>query len=170
MRNLYLLILPVLLSSFSCSIKTDVAENELPVISSPDSLSLQASIIKETDRLTIREWIHRICETESPDPKVIAYNFGLIQIDNGYSLYLIGSKEYDVDNSEWAFNIDFEPRMKYYPLADTIYSKLSFDKVQTKINNELKEFTASVNFRNSFFANAKAITTGLADGNLVRIK
>lgn len=170
MKNLYLLVLPVLLSSFSCSIDSDVVANDLPVVSSPDSLSLQASIIQETDQLTLREWIGRICETERPDSSVIAYNFGLIQIDNGYSLYLIGSKEYDVNNSDWAFSIDFEPRMKYYPLADSNYSKLSWDKVQVKINEELKDFTASVTFKNSFFAKAKAITTGFDDGDLVRIK
>lgn len=170
MKNLYLLMLLALLSAFSCSINTDVAANDLPVITQHDSLSLQASITQETDRLTLREWISRICETERPDPSVIAYNFGLIQIDNGYSLYLIGSKEYDVNNSDWAFSIDFEPRMKYYPLTDTNYSKLSWDKVQGKVNEELKDFTASVTFKNSFFANAKAITTGFDDGDLVRIK
>jgi hypothetical protein len=39
-----------------------------------------------------------------------------------------------------------------------------------EIEAQLKYFLGTVRFKNSFFAKARAITTGFDDGDLVRIK
>lgn len=120
--------------------------------------------------MTLNEWLFRICETEKPDKSVIAFNFGLFETENGYTIYLIGSKEYDKDNPDWATNSDFEPSLKYYPLPPSEYRNLKFEEVLDKIKSKLKDFTKTEKFKNSFFAKAKAITVGFDEGDLEMIK
>jgi hypothetical protein len=49
------------------------------------------------------------------------------------------------------------------------FKKLSWQQVLDQIESELKTFSKSAKFRNSFFSKAQAVTTGFDDGDLVRI-
>lgn len=120
--------------------------------------------------MTLQEWLSKICETEKPDKSVIAYNFGLFETENGYTIYLTGSKEYDEDDEDWVLNDDFKPSLNYYPLPAGEYKSLKWEQVLEKIRVQLKDFTKTNDFKNSFFSKAKAITTGFDDGDLVKIK
>ena len=120
--------------------------------------------------MTIQEWLFHLCDVEHPGKSIIAYNFGIFETENGYTIYLIGSKEFDKDDSDWAANNDFVPKSKYYPLPEKEYKGLKWEKVLDKVKVHLEDFTKTGKFKNSFFAKAKAITTGFDDGDLVRIK
>lgn len=120
--------------------------------------------------MTLQEWLVRICDTERPDKSIIAYNFGLFETENGYTIYLTGSKEYDKNDSDWAINDDFQPSLPNYPLPSKDYKNLKWKQVLDKVKSQLNDFTKTDNFKNSFFAKATAITAGFDDGDLVRIK
>lgn len=120
--------------------------------------------------MTLQEWLFRICVTEKPEKSIIAYNFGLFETENGYTIYLTGSKEYDKNDSDWATNNDFEPSITNYPLPSSEYKSLKWEQVLDKIKSQIKDFTKTDKFKNSFFAKAKAITTGFDDGDLIKIK
>jgi hypothetical protein len=47
-------------------------------------------------------WLYEIVTSEKPSSEISAYRFGLGEIEEGYVLYLAGSKEYDEENDEWA--------------------------------------------------------------------
>ena len=119
--------------------------------------------------MTLREWLADICETESPDSSIVAFNFGLFETEDGYTVYLTGSKEYNDEDPDWATNSDFEPVRKYYPLPSEEFRKLAWSDVLNKISLELADFTDTEIFRNSFFSDAKAITTGFDDGDVILI-
>jgi hypothetical protein len=48
--------------------------------------------------MTLQAWLIHLCDTEHPDTSIIAYHFGLFETENGYTIYLIGSKEFDNDD------------------------------------------------------------------------
>jgi hypothetical protein len=66
--------------------------------------------------MTFQEWLTKLSKTEKPDKSIIAYNFGIFETTEGYTVYLIGSKEFEEDDSDWATNEDFVPQLKYFPL------------------------------------------------------
>jgi len=122
-----------------------------------------------SDFMTLQDWIFKICDTEKPDKSIIAYNFGIFESETGYTIYLTGSKEYNKDDDDWAVNDDFVPVIREYPLPIE-YKKLKWQQVQEKILSSIRATAKTEKFRHSFFAKAKAITTGFDDGDLVRIQ
>ena len=100
-----------------------------------------------------------------------AYSFSLFESDKGYMLYLKGAKIYDPDDDDWAAGMgDWTPKDPYLLLAETELNGQSWDKVQKKVEKTLKDFIKTETFKSSYFAKAKAITTGFDDGDLVRIR
>ena len=156
---------------YACNIKTEVKVTDITLDSSTSEKDPASSpTTTHSSFMTLQDWLFHLCDTERPDKSIVAYNFGLFETENGYSIYLIGSKEFDKNDSDWATNNDFEPNSKYYPLPADEYKSLKWEKVLAKIKTKLKDFTKTEKFKNSFFANAKAITTGFDDGDLERIK
>jgi hypothetical protein len=119
---------------------------------------------------SLNDWITNICLTENPDKNIIAYNFGLFETEEGYTIYLMGSETYDKKNDDWATSTDFSPEYDTYLLPSKEYKNLEWDKTLKKITKKLKLFTKSPTFNKSFLAKAKAITVGFDDGDLTLIK
>ena len=119
--------------------------------------------------MTLQDWLPEICENETPDSSIVAFNFGLFETVDGYTIYLIGSREYDGDDEDWATNNDFEPAKKYFPLPPENFKQLEWQEVLNNVRSELTKFAASETFQSSFLAAAKAVTTGFDDGNLVLV-
>jgi len=158
---------------FACDSKTEIKVTDVKLVSVTQTDSIPEPPPPPppiSNFMTLQEWLFKLCDTEKPDKSIIAYNFGLFETEDGYTIYLIGSKEYDKDDQDWATNNDFEPSIKYYPLPTNEYKDLKWEKVLDKIKSQLKDFTKTDRFKNSFFAKAKAITTGFDDGDLVKVK
>jgi hypothetical protein len=119
--------------------------------------------------MTFNDWLAQICTTEKPDKSIVAYNFGLFETSNGYTAYLIGSKTYDPEETDWATEVDFAPTLKYYELPSLNFKHLQFDVAQSNIKQMIKEFMKSSIYKQSFFMHAKAITIGFDDGDLEEI-
>lgn len=119
---------------------------------------------------SLNDWITNICLTENPDKKIIAYNFGLFETEEGYTIYLMGSETYNKQNDDWATSTDFSPQYDTYLLPLKEYKNIEWDKTLKKITKELKLFTTTSIFKKSFLAKAKAITVGFDDGDLTLIK
>ncbi|MBO9154935.1 hypothetical protein ACFOTA_22155 [Chitinophaga sp. GCM10012297] len=119
--------------------------------------------------ITLNDWLFQLCDTESPDTSIAAYHFGLFETAHGYEIYLIGSKEFDEEDSDWACNVDFEPVNKYFPLTQEEYRNVGWEKILERIISELSAFVRTEKFATSFFSKAEAVSTGFDDGDLVRI-
>ena len=128
-----------------------------------------SSKFKSYLHMGISEWIKNICQSESPDNSIIAYNFGLFKSEKGYVIYLIGSKAFDEEDQDWACNMDFEPNEKYLLLPDEFQNQ-EWKEILNKVERQLKEITKAPTFNATFLSNAKAITTGFDDGDMIRIK
>jgi hypothetical protein len=139
--------------------------NTKSVTPSPDHFSMTAPA-----GMTFNNWLTRICKNEKPNNSIIAYNFGIFETQTGYMIYLVGSKEFDSKNNDWAANTQFAPQYKYFNLPTNEFDGLNFDMAERKATDMVKNFMKTSTFRNSFFTNAKAITIGFDDGDLVRLK
>lgn len=120
--------------------------------------------------MVLQDWLKHICTTESPDESIIAFNFGLFETPNGYTIYLVGSTYYDEEDDDWACEEDFVPAKKYCELPTSDFSHLKFDAVQEKLSAILISFMETEVFNNSFLSKATAITIGFDDGNLELIR
>ncbi|MBK6725042.1 MAG: hypothetical protein IPG58_17820 [Acidobacteria bacterium] len=119
--------------------------------------------------MTLYEWLTEICSTEKPDDSIVAYNFGLFETDEGFTVYLVGSNEYNEADPDWACTETFVPKQKYFPLSSSEYENLDWQQVLETFTAQLTRFTQTDSFINSFFVDAVAITTGFDDGDLVNI-
>lgn len=115
-------------------------------------------------------WIDRISQAETPDETIIAYNFGLFETTKGYTIYLIGTKEFDELDEDWATTVDFQPKEKYLELNPIEVKHQQWQQILELAKNMIKNYLNSENFENSILKNAKAITTGFDDGNLTRLR
>ena len=116
------------------------------------------------------DWITRLTKNEKPSAEIVAFNFGLFHTDDGYTMYVIGAKKFDDEDPDWATEVDFEPRDKYLEINPDETMDLEWNEVLEKARVTIEQFVSSDKFDNSFIRNARVITTGFDDGDLLRIK
>jgi translation elongation factor EF-G len=121
-------------------------------------------------KIDFNNWLNRISKTEAVSDNIIAFNFGLFESENGYTIYLIGSETFDEEDDDWATNVDFEPKEKYFELNASLVKGKDWQKVLEVSEELVKEYLNSESLHNTIFKKAEAITTGFDDGELVRIK
>jgi hypothetical protein len=114
-------------------------------------------------------WILDIVKTEIPSQNIIAFHFGIFEIKKGYCFYLIGSNDYDESNEDWVCKNDFEPRTKYLNIQFHNANKPNWKNFLAITEELLSNFIKSAFFTSTFFYQAKAITTGFDDGNLITL-
>jgi len=115
-------------------------------------------------------WINRLTKSEKPTTDIVAFNFGLFETEDGYTIYVIGAKSFDEDDPDWATEVDFEPKEKYLEINPDEAKGLEWNEVLEKSKTTIEQFVSSDKFENSFLRSAQAITTGFDGGDLLRIK
>jgi hypothetical protein len=116
------------------------------------------------------EWLENINQTETVDNSIKGFNFGLIETTHGFEMYLIGSKIFDKDDEDWAINVDFKPKHKYFQYGKEFSTNKDWQDILKISEKLILNYVNSNKFKTSIFANAKGITTGFDDGNLNIIK
>ena len=116
----------------------------------------------------IHSWITRIDESENIPDSIIAFNFGIIETEDGYQVYLIGASDYDLEDDDWACEEDFIPEEKYLNLGEAS-SKWDWEEVQSIVKDSVEQFIITRVSPTTFLHKAEYLTTGCDDGELVRI-
>ena len=62
-----------------------------------------------TTQEKFNNWLDDIIKNEKPNSDIIAYWVGIFETEEGYETYLIGSREFDSNDDDWACNVDFTP-------------------------------------------------------------
>lgn len=117
----------------------------------------------------IEHWLLQINDETVLPPDIIAFNFGLFESENGYCIYMIGSRFYDEFDDDWACDIDFEPNRKYLMLTSESIQNLSWEKILYEVKNVISSFITANACKLPLFV-GKIITIGFDDGDLVRIQ
>ena len=122
---------------------------------------------KKDFQIELENWLNGIVKTEKPGKEILAFRFGLDEVENGYNLYLAGSENYDEADDEWAaYPPEFiaekelliasdEDQQWYWMLLEVIYS--------------LGRVLRTSKVRSSFLG-SKPVYTGFADGDLYQLK
>ena len=118
----------------------------------------------------IFEWLKNIeMQDGIPPDSVIAFNLGLMESDQGFMMYFVGAFEYSQDDDDWAC---LEPPTKpyrYLRLPDKIQNE-SWKTILDLCKNALTELENDGSLNRTLIKNAKAITTGFDESELIRIR
>lgn len=118
----------------------------------------------------VRGWLSYLCSDFQPEERVVAYYFGLNEFSPGkYSVVFIGSLKFDPADKEWPFCVD-DDIQDSYTLPAAQYKDLSREEVLKKFVAELKAFSETEQFKQSFFEKAKAVATGFFKEEIILIK
>ena len=116
------------------------------------------------------KWINKIESTDLPTDKIIAFNFGLFESSESYMIYLIGSEKYDTEDEDWACDVQYEPKDKYFDLYHADLNNAEWEFVLDFSIKLIKDFMKTEDYKNCFLSKSEYITTGFDDGNLTRLK
>ncbi len=118
----------------------------------------------------ILNWLNEIEKNDgTPPDTVIAFNLGLMESDQGFLMYFVGAFEYSEDDDDWAC---IEPPTKpyrYLKLPDKVQNE-SWETILDLCKKALTELESDGTLNTTLIKNAKAITTGFDDGELVKIR
>jgi predicted transcriptional regulator YdeE len=149
---------------------TDIGPFEFDRIEYEKFISVFKSEI-EIDEIKklIHSWITRIDEIEKIPDSIIAFNFGIVETEDGYHVYLIGVSDYDVEDDDWACEEDFIPEEKYLDLG-AVSSNWDWEEVQSIVKDSVEQYIRTSASPKSFVHKAEYLTTGFDDGELERIE
>lgn len=106
---------------------------------------------------TMQDWLLNVCEKDTPQKPISKYGVGLFESPNDYTLFLVGLNSYDEDKNRSVTRIEFEPTNMYFKLPGAYYANLSREQLVDKLTSELKSFTITEEFKNSFFTKANIV-------------
>lgn len=115
----------------------------------------------------IKDWVIQTVKSNSIPDEIIAFNFGMYETEDGYCIYLIGSKHYDKDDDDWACDEDFVPTNNFLiiPFND---KKDDWDVFLNKIVDIISSLITTCPELSPL--SSRYVTVGFDDGNLIRIK
>lgn len=113
----------------------------------------------------INNWINKISKKEKLPGDIKAINFGIFETPKGYTFHLVGSKEFDKNNTGWATVEDYSPKNKYCSIE---YS--SAKPGWEEFLSFAKDIISNIIPQQDFFSAVQYITIGFDDGDLLVIK
>ena len=114
----------------------------------------------------IEDWLLELSHNEVIPENIVALNFGIFESENGYCVYLIGSESYDVDDDDWACDVDYEPVDKYLNIEGV---DVDPDKFLNEVITILLDII-SLEKVSAWLLRTKYITVGFDDGVLEKIR
>jgi len=129
----------------------------------------KTEIEKDEIKRLISFWINRIDDEEQIPKSIKAFNFGIIETENDYQTYLVGTNNYDSENDDWACEEDFTPNERYLSLGIDS-KKWKWDEIQSIVKTGIEQFIETRISPLTFVHSAEYLTIGFDDGELERIK
>ncbi len=117
----------------------------------------------------VHEWLTQLAQSESPPDTILAFNIGMFETEQGFSVYITGSHSYDADG-DWACDEDYSPNQKYLELSRDYLNGMPWEDVLSKVISDVKAFLASEAAQGSFLSPPKIVTVGFDDGDLIPLQ
>lgn len=133
-------------------------------------LPFEEAILRDYFKKQLFPWIEKIDASENIPTSIQAFNFGLFETKQGFTVYLIGAKEYDLEDDDWAWSEDFVPKEKYLPL--TVFSaQWTWRDILALVKQGLEEYVNYYRVAPTTFVHTAAlVTTGFDSGELLPIE
>ncbi|MBR8538400.1 hypothetical protein KDU71_22715 [Carboxylicivirga sediminis] len=118
----------------------------------------------------IIDWLNNIEQQDgTPPDTVVAFNLGLMESDQGYMMYFVGAFEYSEDDDDWACIEPPSKPYRYFRLPDKVQNE-SWEAILDLCINTLSVLENDGSLNTTLIKNAKAITTGFDEGELIKIR
>ena len=114
----------------------------------------------KTRFLSITEWLTAVATGNQPQKAITKYNIDLFEAPGAYTLSLTGVNTYNEGINVKSSRIDYTPREMYCDLPASYYQSQTREHLLAKIVADIKNFTATPVFKNSFLAGANLIVLG----------
>ncbi|MDH7460776.1 hypothetical protein QEG73_05780 [Chitinophagaceae bacterium 26-R-25] len=146
----------IALSGMACEQHAKITVENVQIIESEEDVEppapQQVSHFK-----TLQDWLVDICENSKPEKKIDKFKLGLFEGKDEKILYLVGTNTYKEGDRQSATRIEFEPAHNYLKLPESDYNSLVHDELVNKLTRQLKDFTNTSPFENSFLSKANTI-------------
>ncbi|MBB2147047.1 hypothetical protein GM921_16200 [Pedobacter sp. LMG 31464] len=109
---------------------------------------------------TVNEWLSFIADNEKPKKTIMNYDINVFEGEDDYTLALTGTNTYEISNTYQRIKIEYTPNQMYFNLPKSEHKGLTKEQVFEHLTDQLNKFISSAKFKNSFFTEAKSITTG----------
>jgi hypothetical protein len=116
----------------------------------------------------LTSWLQKIITTEEPPAGILAFRFGLDEAEEGYVVYLAGSRIYDEADAEWAA---YPP--DYLASEEVIIAEEEVGEWKDMLLATLHFLGIALRrdpLNSSFLGGNTPVYTGFGDGDLYRIK
>ncbi|RZK32991.1 MAG: hypothetical protein EOO57_14185 [Hymenobacter sp.] len=118
--------------------------------------------------LGLASWLQKIVATEEPLAEIVAFRFGLGEVEEGYTIYLAGSKIYDEADTEWA---TYPP--DFLASEEAVLAESEVGEWKDMLLAALHFLGTALRkapFATSFLGGDIPVYAGFDDGDLYRIK
>ena len=115
----------------------------------------------------LTNWLQKITATEEPPADILAFRLGLDEVEEGYLIYLAGSRIYDEADAEWAA---YPP--DYLASEEVTVAESEVGEWQNMLLAVLHFLGITLRrapFSASFLGGNRPVYTGFVDGDLYRI-
>jgi hypothetical protein len=108
---------------------------------------------------TLQEWLFNICDNDKPKKSIQKFNINITHSEpsGDYAICLWGVNTYDEGKKRSITRIDFMPTNMYYKIPKKIYKNLTQEQLKHELTSQLKDFTKTEKFKNSYLTKANAI-------------
>lgn len=116
----------------------------------------------------LTSWLKKVVATEEHLAGILAFRFGLGEVEEGYVVYLAGSKNYDEDDAEWA---TYPP--DFLASEEIVISEGEVGEWKDMLLSILHFLGVALRkhpFNTSFLGGNMPVYTGFEDGDLYRVK
>jgi hypothetical protein len=103
---------------------------------------------------SLTQWLTAVANGNQPRKMISKFGIGLFEAPDSYTLSLTGINTYNEGVNLQSTRIDYTPRDMYCDLQKSYYQNLNREQLLAKIVAELKSFTQTSAFKNSFLAKA----------------
>jgi hypothetical protein len=147
----------IVLVTMSCEQHAKIKVENVTIVETEDDVDPPPPELTSKFK-TLQDWLDNICDSSKPKKSIEKFKFGLFgSSTNDYVLFLVGTNTYKEGEHRSATHIEFEPTHNYLQIPKNEYKNLTQKQFEEKLTSQLKEFTKTSKFQNSFLAKANSI-------------
>ncbi|WP_218398538.1 hypothetical protein [Alteromonas lipotrueae] len=114
------------------------------------------------DQITFNHWMDSQLDVEIPT-EIIAFNINIYE--SPFKIELVGSKEFDTEDEDWACNENWIPKDRVISVSNVLFGKC-WETAQGTLLQLAQNYLQSGCKNAHKLKHAKAFAIGFVDGNL----
>lgn len=111
---------------------------------------------------SVNNWLSAVCNSKKPTKAIETYHIYFLEEDSEIVLLIVGLN-FSQKNDVVKTRIDFYPENSSYSIPFNTFKDLTHEELLRYLCTQIKEFTKSEKFINSFLSEAKSLTTNVSE-------